>query len=318
MKKRFIIPIALILIMGIILVGCKKKTIIDEPEPDPVEETIVEVEEEEQQDILSKFYALIDEESEVEKVAAYINDNINKLNQLDGNRMIDALEKKMESSIDDYTDRILENDKDGELMKIAETEFYFPEDKVIEIKNNKLKEVVTKAFNNMYKLVNLEGNFYPIIDYSKLQKYNNNITDEWKEYLAIRAMDSESVPFVDGAMRITFAELSDRIIKIENFLNKYIDNDRHEVVVSLYENKLTAYMKGLPNSPIADWETNKILKEVLDSYNQTSNLDGYVTPTIIYKYLEVIKDKSFVIDKEVLREADILIAEAVDMMMEYK
>ena len=216
------------------------------------------------------------------------------------------------------TNKIFATDKDGELIKIAGLESYFPEEKISEIKNTELKDEVTKAYDNMYKLVNLEGEFYPIIDYSKLKVYDDNISGEWKEYIAIRAMDSDDIPFSDGGIRITFEDLANRLLKTENFLNSYIDGNRQDELLNLYENKLIAYMKGLPNTSIADPQDNGLISEVLTSYRETANMEGYVTANIIYQYLEVIEENESVIDDKVLSKADGFIAEAVRILKEYK
>lgn len=320
MKKSIRIPlIALALVLVFTLASCKKKTIVDDVVVTPEEKPVEKVEEEEKVSIMKEFdNVVINNKNDTDKIITFIDGNIKKLTQLEGDRMIDALEKSLESNIESVTDSILDLDKDGELLKIAGSEFNFPEEKVAEIKNKKLKEEVTKALKNMYKLINVEGQFQPIVDYNKLKTYNNEITDEWKNYLAIRAMDSDDAPFVDGGIRISLESLADRIIKTEHFLNNFIDSSRQEEMLYLYENKLTAYMKGFPNSPISDSQTKMIYDNVMQSYDQTSKIEGYITPTIIYHYMESIIDKKGIIDEDINKIADDLIAEAVEIMREYK
>ena len=317
MKKNMFLPI-LVLMLMLVLVGCKKDIEVVEPTTPPVEQPVIEVDENEKEVIMNEFNDLIGDNKEPDIMISYINENISKLSQIEGDKMIDALEISMLDYLETLTNKIFATDKDGELMKIAGLESYFPEDKIGEIKNAELKDEVTKTFDNMYKLVNLEGEFYPIIDYSKLKDYDNNISDEWKEYIAIRAMDSDDIPFSDGGIRITFKDLADRILKTENFLNSYIDGNRQDELLNLYENKLIAYMKGLPNTPISDPQNNRLISEVLASYKETANMEGYVTANMVYQYLEVIEANESVIDDKVLSKADGFIAEAVSILKEYK
>lgn len=317
MKKSTFLPI-LVLMLMLVLVGCKKDPVPVETTTPPVEQPVVEVDENEKEVIMNEFNDLIGDNKEPDIMISYINENIAKLSQIEGDKMIDALEISMQDYIETLTNKLFATDKDGELMKIGGLESYFPEEKIDEIKNAELKAEVTKTFDSMYRLVNLEGEFYPIVDYSKLKVYDNNISDEWKEYIAIRAMDSDDIPFSDGGIRITFKQLADRILKTENFLNNYIDGNRQDELINLYENKLTAYMKGMPNTSISDSQNNRLLSEVLNSYKETSNMEGYVTANIIYKYMEVIVANESVIDDGVLSKADELIAEAVSILKEYK
>jgi hypothetical protein len=318
MKKSILITL-LILILALSLTACKKD--IEEPtEPvtsgPVVEESVEEADKDEKEMIMNEFNALIEMKKDPEEVISYINDNIKKLSTLEADRMVDDLEILLEKNIEDLTNLIFATDKDNELMAIAGAEVFFPEEKISEIKNEELKKEIQKAFNNMYKLINLEGEFYPIVDYSKLLDYNKNISEEWKEYLEIRAMDSEKRPFSDGAINISFEELAERILKTERHLNTYIEGPRQDVLLNLYKNKLSAYMKGLPNTPIVN--NNKLLDEVLESYEKISTNEGYITAHTIYQYLQAIKANKLIVNNSVLSKADELITEAVRMLTEYK
>ena len=314
-KKLFITIFVLILALG--LSGCKKEKEVVETTPPTVEEPVIETDWDKKEVIMKDFQDLINSGKESEKVISYINDNIGKLTQIEGDKMIDMLEMKLEEGMEDLTNKIFATDKDDELMSIAGTESYFPEDKVADIKNSELKKEITTLFANMYRLVNLEGEFYPIVDYTKLKVYNDNISDEWKEYLSVRAMDSDEIPFSDGGIRINFKDLANRITKTENFLNKYIAGPRQKELLQLYESKLTAYMKGLPNTPITD-NNNNISKDVMKSYEDTSNMEGYITAHMINQYLDDIKANNFAIDSKILASADRYIEEAVRMLREFK
>ena len=312
----------LILIMAVVLLlsGCKKKVEPAEaPAPEPqVEKPVKEANEDEKADIMDNFETLIKGSSKPEEIIDFVNNNINRLGQLEGDRMIDELERALEANIENLTNIIFATDKNDELMEIAGLETYFPEDKINEIKDSKLKEEITKAYKDMYRLFNLEGEFYPIIDYSKLKGYNNNISDEWKDYIAVRAMDSDEIPFADDSMIISFEELADRLLKTENFLNKYIAGPRQDEVIELYEIKLKAYLKGLPNTPIADRSNKTIFAEVMKSYEATSNMEGYITAHMAYQYKEAIKANKNIIDNKILAKADGYIQEALRMLKEYK
>lgn len=320
MKKKFLFVITIvILVMVFTLTGCKKKAPVEDPTPAPVIKPVEKANEETQEKIVKEFDKIVSNRGELEDIVAFIDENISKLDELDGNYMVDTLEKVLEINLDNISDRIFANDKNNELMEIAGNEFYFPKEKINDIKNKKLKEEVTKVYNSKIKLINLEGAFYPILDYEKFKQYNDFISEEWRDYLSLMAMDSEDTPFVDGGIRIPFDSLAERILKAENFLNKFIDGPRQEEVLEQYEWKLSAYMKGLDNTPIYnDMKTKLIFDDVMDSYDKTSKVDGYITSSIMYKYIEVIKANKGVIDEKVFKEADKLIAEAVEMLKEFK
>lgn len=315
MKKLYIPLIVLTLVLGLLLSGCNKKEEIDPPVvTPPIENPNNDVVEE---TVLEEFAEVLDKE-DPDKIISFIDSNLDKLSELEGDIVIDGLERKLQNNIEATTDKIMELDKDNELLVIDGEKASFLEESISKIKNEELKTEVKKAYNNMYKLVNLEGQFYPIIDYSKLEKYNEYLTDEWIDYLAIMAMDSEDLPLVDGALRISFDELAKRLFVTENYLNSYVEGQRQKEMLELYENKINVYLKGAPNTPIADRDTNIITAEVLASYGETANVENYMTSHIIFKYLEFIKENKNVIDDHVLDEADRLIEEVMEVLTEFK
>lgn len=320
MKKRLLVPIFIFaLIFAVLLNGCKKEEAVEEPRPIPPanNQEVEEVEEDEKALIMEEF-ADIAAGKDPLQIKEYVDENIGKLSQLEGNEMIDKLERNLLDNLDEVSQRLLELDKDGELIALASDENFFPQDKVSQIEDEDLKREVATVLDSLYKLVNLEGNFYPIVDYARLQGYNNYVTDEWKEYLAIKAMDSENPHLGDGALRITFSDLANRILKTENFLNKYIDSYRQGEMIDSYHHKISVYLKGVDNTPIADRATNIISGEVLDSYVNTSHNEGYITANILFRYVEAIKANDNIIDEKIFRLADELILEAVGILTEYK
>ncbi len=318
MRKKVFLQV-LVLAIFVLLAGCKKKEEPVEPTPNPpVSEEPQEATEDEKEVIMNDFNALIGGDYNSEEIIPFIDANIMKLSQIEADIMIDELENKLVGDKEDLMNRIFATDKDDELMAIGGTEKYFPEEKISAIKNSELKEEIQNAYKNMYRLVNLEGEFYPIVDYSKLVKFSNNISDELREYLEIMAMDSDDMPFADGSITISFKELADRIIKTEGHLNKYIEGLRNEKLLELYEIKLNAYMKGLPNTPIYNSGNKKVLEDVLRSYEETASLEGYITSHMLYQYTEDINGNNGVINKSILAKADEYIVEAIRMLKEYK
>ncbi len=322
MKRLYLILLALGLVLALTLTGCNKKEeadktpIVKPPVENPKDDVVVE---EDEDTLIEEFADILDKEEEPDKIISFIDNNLDKLGELEGDIMIDGLEKKLIENEDSTTDKIFELDKNNEIIEIWENNNYeFGESQIGLIKDNDLKAELQKSYDNMYKLVNLEGQFFNVIDYARLQKYNDYLTDEWKDYLAIMARDSEDLPMADGGLRISYDELAKRLILTENYLNSYVEGGRREEMLELYENKIDVYLKGVPNTPIADRDTNIITDEVLSSYEKTANIENYITSHIVFKYLEAITENENIIDEDILNFADRLVDEAMDILTEYK
>jgi hypothetical protein len=315
MKKLKIAPIVfMVLGLFIILSGCNKKELV---EKEPVKESIetgedIGKEEIDKEEIMKDFDAVA-VKTDINEIIVFIDENINKLSTIEGDKMISDLEKSLEKGLESETDNLFKLDSEEELIQIS-NELFFPEDKIKEIKGEKLREEVERLFNNKYKLINLEGEYYPMIDYEKLKKYNDNISPEFKDYVAIKALDSNMPVAIDGGLYINYEDLADRILKTEEFLQKYSGGQRQEEMLKEYRNKLSIYMTGIPNTPIADRDTNKIDDDILKSYKKVSDVKDSVTAFIMRKYINIIEENEFTINDIVKGNTLSLINESISLL----
>ena len=313
-----ILLIAVVLVIG--LSGCKKKKPeIQEPVKEPNESTEdIGQEEVDKEEIMKEFNNLVDSKNEPDKIVTFIDKEIGKLTNIEADQMIIQLENSLEKSLDSVLDNIIKLDEDDELINLGGSELFFPKDKVKDIKNDELRKEVEKALGNKLKLINLEGNFYPIIDYEKLQKYNSNISPELKDYLAVRTMDSNMPVAIDGGLYISFDELAERILKTEDYLQKYSGGKKQEEMLKNYRDKLEIYLLGMDNSSISDFETGKIYDEVLESYKKTANTKDKITAYIVRKYLNSIEENEYIIDESITRNILSLVNESISLLEETK
>lgn len=316
MKKSINIAIILILIVLVAtLSGCKKKTPgITNQVKEPVDSTEdLGGDEKNREKVMAEFDNIL-KKGDLEKVIGFIDENIGKLSQIEGDKMVSELERVLQDSINSTTDTILQGDPNGELMKIAGTELFFPEDKIKDIEDEKLRDEITKIINSKYKLINLEGNYYPIVDYEKIKQYNSYISEEMKEYIVIKAMDSNEPMAIDAGLRISYDNLADRILQTEKFIEKYSQGQRHEEMLGNYKNKLAIYLGGLDNTPIADFTSKRIFDDVLESYKKVAKVKDSVTAFVVSKYIDAIEENDLIINKDVQDKIVSLVNEALSLL----
>ena len=319
MKKKNLLVLFLSIAMIFTITACKKEeTPVEEPSPPVVEEPVEEAEEDEKKVILEEYQKLVDGEKSVEKLNEFIKENLPKVSQLEGNTMLDGLESAMKRELEDLRVELEDLDTDFELVNIIDVDGYLKEDKIDEIKNEDLKEKVEEAYENYYRILSREGSIEPVIDYTKLMDFGNKVTSEWKEYLELQSEELENPAYADGALLITFDELGERILKIENYLNRYINGPRQEVLLENYEMHLINYYKGLPNTPIAEYDTNLIFENVFKSYQNIAANEGYVTSSMIHEYMTAIRDNNMLVDDSIMNLADQYIEESVRVLREFK
>ncbi|MGM0395627.1 MAG: hypothetical protein ACQEP4_01065 [Bacillota bacterium] len=319
-KKWLVVLMSLIMVLALAACGNKEEE-AKEPEAQPPvqEEPVQEAEDDEKEVIMNEFRTMVeDEQASAENIKEFIDENLPTLGELEGNYMLDSLESALKRGIRDINRDLMEFEADSELIDLMGDDFDLKPEMIEEIENDELKAAVQSAYDKHYKLIRREGQVEAVIDYSSLQSYESKVTDEWKEYLEIMAIESDYSAFNDGALMISFDQLAERILRIENYLNRYISGSRQEELLELYENQLTVYYKGLPNTPIAEYDSGVVMENVYKSYESTAASEGYVTSSMINEYMLAIRDNDMIVDEEILALADQYIDESVRVLREFK
>lgn len=316
--KRHIkkIGIFLVLLLALGLAGCNKKEVEDKNQPienlDSPMEDVVETEENRDK-LMEEFQQALDSES-AEDVVDFINKNIGKVTTIEGDRMVSNLENLLEDNKDSLTTKLIALDPKGELMEIGNTELFFPKESIKDIRNKDLKEEVEKLYNNRFKLINLEGQYYPIVDYDSFKDYYKGLSEELKDYYNIKAKESDQPTAIDGGLYISFDELADRIIQAEKYIQRYGGGIRYGEIHNTYGNLLDIYLSGLPNTPINDPNTKEINKAVMKSYMETAKVEGSITAHVVNKYISLISENKGIINQNILDKAKDLVKEGKSLL----
>lgn len=312
----------LFIILGVILilliVGCtavsNKNDKVDNPKK--TEEQIAQAEKKEKEKIEKNFNALIQGNSEPYKLVKFVDENVSKATPEFAEHMVLELEKAQANYIVHYTELLFAGDRQS-LLLAAFPQYEFDPNKIDNINDEELKEILNEIVNGKYKLVNSEGAFYPAIDYNSLGKYKGYLSEEMMEFFNIKKVYIDTPLATDAQVVVPWDEIGNRLKVIEEYLAKYPESIKEEEAVRFYGEYLAIYMSGTDNTPICNIEDKKILDEVLDSYEKIAkgNNDD-ITSKIIGEYLKLIKDNNYVIDDNVTSKVIDLNNEAIGSLEE--
>lgn len=314
-RTRYIIMTLVISILILSLMGCKKKD-TDIEDQNINKEDNVEIESKDEstgEDMmaeLKKLDELINNKL-TDKAIEFVDEKIKEYSSIEGDEMVLKLQEMLEKNI--AKDNLFK-DYEGELMDIAGEELFFPRDKVGDIKDEKLREAIGNTFKNKYKLINMEGQFYPIVDYEEFKSYKDYVSKEIGDYIDIRATMSNEPMAMDGALTITYDQLGNRILKVEEYLKRYFQGKRYEEVLGFYEDWLWLYLNGAPNTPIADGNTKTIYKDVFESYKKVANTADSTTAFVVNKYLNKIEENKGIVDISILENNGEYVKEALSLL----
>ncbi|HHV26292.1 hypothetical protein FYJ27_03365 [Anaerosalibacter bizertensis] len=320
MKKKKYLFLILGLIIIIFVSSCTSKNSIvsKEDSSEKTKEELKESKKEKQEKVMIEFKALISENKEPYQVIEFIDENIEKVSKKESVEMLEDFEKLQESYIDLYTDELSKENRQNILSQTYSNSEIDP-NKIEEIKDDELKELVSKIVKGRYKLVEKEGSYCPVINYVSFKDYEKFLSDELKEYLNIKIIESEAPAILDGKIAITWDELGSRLIRIEKYLTKYEEGIKDEELTRLYSEYLLMYISGSKNTPIYNDENKKISKEILDAYKKmASNNKKTITGEIIREYSQLIEDNDYLVDDTVTSRLLEVYNEAIGRLEENK
>ncbi|WLR50391.1 hypothetical protein LC040_14130 [Bacillus tianshenii] len=150
--------------------------------------------------------------------------------------------------------------------------------------------------NGLVFVENGEGMLGIAINYKWMQKQlYDELSAQINDYFAIR----QNLNVVsDGTLTISWDELADRIINLEDFMMRNPTFSKSPDLHQYYYQFLTYYLFGIDNSPVFD-SNGKLLPEVKDSYERFMQMyDNQQTYYTIKGYYDILQKNQFVRSKE--------------------
>lgn len=263
------------------------------------------------EDIINTFNELLDEGVRSYQLISFIDEKMTEISPEGYDILLEKLEMAQKEDIQYYTDLLFEDDWQNKLNTIFRRDI--ESEDLVDIDDMQLKELMTEIFQGGFKLVALEGSFYPYIDYEFLKKYSEYLSPMYFDYINVMALESNKVSSRDAALTISWDELALRLINSEEFLINYPDETiRKRSVGDLYMRYLVSYTIGQNNTPAYDYDDKTIHPEVLESYDELIlEYPDYMTADLVRSYKEILAETDNIVNESVLEEINDIYREAV-------
>lgn len=238
--------------------------------------------------ILSDFDKFKAGKPEAKEWLAWFDEHLAKLPAEDADQLVRELLAFYEMDLGKVQDEYL---KEAVYRELGTLEWPITEDSLSRIKDEAVRQTITDHFAGGYKLQTVEGMVFPIVDYGKVSKYADAVSEPMGEYLKLLAMESDARMASDGGLVITWDELAERTVAYEVYFKQYADTPESAKVKEQYENRyLPAYFNGLVNTPIYDYDTFKLNSEVKASYENTiKKYPDSETAKLAQQFIDVLK-----------------------------
>jgi len=247
---------------------------------------------------MNEYKDTINEETRPFEALSFIDEKIKTVKQEEATTMILSFEEIQSRYLEIYEESLQDEVIQNELLKTFE--YNFDQEKVDEIKDERVKSLVKEILNGGYIIICEEGSFIPIQNYQVLDKYSRFLQSDIRDYISYKAAETERIANISDGYLTSWDELAQNIIKIENYLGKYPNSIKESEMISDYQFYFHAYLFGFDNRPAFNYETKKIDNELLFSYKRfVQDNEKSETAMILKEYIQVIEKNDNTLCEEV-------------------
>jgi len=251
-----------------------------------------------QEELMNQYQSLINENKPAGELTGFVEANKTNLSQENLDKAVIDLIEVQQTRLKGYEEKMfspeinipVNNYKYEDLVQLRN------------IKEDSIKNLLQDAFSNGYKLSVSEGMYYFKIDYDKILKdFGRYASDKVAGYLEIMAAESNKHFAEDAALVISLEELAGRIVKTEKYIDSYPGFTLIQQVKQLHNNYLKAYLIGLNNTPLFDYQTEKAKDTFLKSYENTiANQKGAKLAGYLEEYLILLEKSNYMRSEEAM------------------
>ncbi|HAS73918.1 MAG TPA: hypothetical protein DCS67_07220 [Clostridiales bacterium UBA8960] len=262
----------------------------------PTEATTVSKEHE----MISRFSAMTDDESvDLKTLADFVLENISGVSEKTADVLIQSFEDVQMDRLPSYQDRYFEGGMQAlfepyDLQALRRHEI---EDEEV------LRELEALALVG-FQIEQVEGSFYPVIDYGFYQKLTMYGSDFVQVFYNLMAVESDLPSQKDGGLMIGFDEVIDRAILFERFTLEYPQSAYVARASQRFDAYLALALEGSINTALFGYDDLRMDDEVAKVYlSFVETLDDKATLTpfeqLMTSYVELLKAHDFVKTEEV-------------------
>jgi hypothetical protein len=244
--------------------------------------------------VMVDFQALLDKQVTAAELKVFVDNHITKVSNEDSTTMVLALEDLQREQIVALEERLYNGDQFQEqLMEIYQSERDL--DNLDKVSDPDLKQLLTDVREGGYKVETAEGIFFPIIDYQQYVKYQVHVEEDIRDYIVIKAAESNEVSVKDASLIIGWDEVVNRALSQEQFILTYPGSVRMNEVKQLFGGYVYITFNGIDNTPLFGYMDNTYVVEAETAYTEAiqGGIDHSPYLQKLSEFLDLIKKNGF-------------------------
>lgn len=253
-------------------------------------------------DLMNKYRELMGKNGSPAEIIKFAEENIGNLEKEDADIVIKGLIGAQKLKFENYEAKLLTPDFNDEINRHRLEELRDP-DNLKDEGTGPLKSYLRDAFNDGFKLFEVEGMKDLEIDYESMYKsFSGYLSEDLAAYIGILAAQSAQHYLADGAITITYDELTDRIIKTEDFLKRFPSSEYKKEMEDLHNQYISTYLLGMNNTPAFDMGTLEIKRDLLKSFETAmTKYPDSALADVLTEYTQLLAKNDNKRSKEILQ-----------------
>jgi hypothetical protein len=264
-----------------------------------VNEDVVNPVDDNDEQVMTEFNALIEKNSSTAELIRYMNKNIADVSEENASKMAVLLEQEQKEQLKALETRFFEeNGIQEKLQKLYKID---PDFKNIEtIEDADLKQLLTDVRDGGYKIETAEGMYYPVIDYELYNAFSPNVTKDIAAYINIMGTESKEVPAKDAAIIIGWDKVVNRSMQQEQFITENPNSVKLTDIQGLHKKYLQFTYLGSNNTPLFNYDSKMIEPDAKKAYTEAiSNNQNSEYLTNLSKFLDLVNKNNGKLTDEV-------------------
>ncbi|WIV19764.1 hypothetical protein QPK24_03205 [Paenibacillus polygoni] len=244
--------------------------------------------------VLNNFQSLL-KANNLRDADIYLNKNIEKTTQHHASLMVLYLENARIKALPILDQKFYPEEIQKELSSIYKRNDHI-DNLIKKAKTQKLKKLLIEVKNSGYKMRTSEGMYYLTMDYSRFERYQNNVKDDIAAYITIQMTETDKYASSDAALTIGYQELVNRALIQENFLLEYPTSNRSGQVKTLFNDYKLYVFYGLNNTPLFSYEENTMQPNARKAYefiSQIPNTNKSELRNQLKQFMKLVKEEKY-------------------------
>ncbi|WP_419886549.1 hypothetical protein [Paenibacillus sp. B-A-8] len=241
--------------------------------------------------VYNQFQQYVQKPTSLAYARNYLINHIKEVDNWTATRMTLQLENAQKAHLSVYSEKVFPDKMQKEINNAFSKNKNLTYTSLLNtIKDASVRNVLIEGRDKGYKLETSEGMYYPVMHYEGFKIFKPYVTKDIAAYIDIMATESNQPSVSDAAIVISWTELTNRALALEDFVTKYPASNRSTALQKELLLATSRLLYGTSNTPAYDYDERVIKPEVKKAYEDAlkdSKVDTRIL-SILEKLLQLL------------------------------